>query len=76
MTLPLHVDDIAEVFLRVTLAEETHHAIYNSGGESMSLGELATTVHEFLPEAEITFDEDEGGRESSGLFLMGQFASR
>ena len=70
MTLPLHVDDIAEVFLRVTLAEETHHAIYNSGGESMSLGELATTVHEFLPEAEITFDEDEGGRESSGLFLM------
>ena len=70
MTLPLHVDDIAEVFLRVTLAEETHHSIYNSGGESMSLGELATTVHEFLPEAEITFDEDEGGRESSGLFLM------
>ena len=70
MTLPLHVDDIAEVFLRVTLAEETHHSIYNSGGESMSLDELASVVREFLPEAEITFDEDEGGRESSGLFLM------
>ena len=70
MTLPLHVDDIAEVFLRVTLAEETHHSIYNSGGESMSLDELASIVHELLPEAEITFDEDEGGRESSGLFLM------
>ena len=36
----------------------------------MSLGELATIVREFLPEAEIAFDEDEGGRELSGLFLM------
>lgn len=70
MTLPLHVEDIAEVFLRVTLAEETAHAIYNSGGNSTSLGELAQIVREFLPEAEITFEEDEGGRESSGLFLM------
>ena len=70
MTLPLHVEDIAEVFLRVTLAEETHYSIYNSGGESMSLGELATIVREFLPEAEITFDEDEGGRDLSGLYLM------
>ena len=70
MTLPLHVEDIAEVFLRVTLAEETHYSIYNSGGESMSLGELAAIVREFLPEAEITFDEDEGGRDLSGLYLM------
>ena len=70
MTLPLHVEDIAEVFLRVTLAEETHYSIYNSGGESMSLGDLATIVREFLPEAEITFDEDEGGRDLSGLYLM------
>ena len=70
MTLPLHVEDIAEVFLRVTLAEETHYSIYNSGGESMSLGDLAAIVREFLPEAEITFDEDEGGRDLSGLYLM------
>ncbi len=70
MTLPLHVEDIAEVFLRVTLAEETAHAIYNSGGNSTSMGDLAAIVREYLPEAEITFDEDEGGRESSGLFLM------
>ena len=70
MTLPLHVEDIAEVFLRVTLAEETAYPIYNSGGNSTSLGELASIVREFLPDAEITFDEDEGGRESSGLFLM------
>ena len=70
MTLPLHVEDIAEVFLRVTLAEETAYPIYNSGGNSTSLGELASIVREFLPEAEIAFDEDEGGRDSSELFLM------
>ncbi len=70
MTLPLHVEDIAEVFLRVTLAEETHYSIYNSGGESLNLGELAGLVREFLPEAEISFEEDEGGRDLSSLYLM------
>lgn len=70
MTLPLHVDDIAEVFVRVTLAEEPRHAVYNSGGESLSLGQLADLVQTYLPDARITFDADEGGREDSGLFLM------
>ena len=70
MTLPLHVEDIAEVFLRVTLAEETHYSIYNSGGNSLNLGELADLVREFLPEAEITFEEDEGGYDLSSLYLM------
>ena len=70
MTLPLHVEDIAEVFLRVTLAEETHYSIYNSGGNSLNLGELGELVREFLPEAEITFEEDEGGYDLSSLYLM------
>lgn len=70
MTLPLHVDDIAEVFVRVTLAEEPRHAIYNSGGESISVGALADLVREFLPTAEITFDHEAGGRDASGLYLM------
>lgn len=70
MTLPLHVDDIAEVFVRVTLADQTQHTIYNSGGHSISLGELAAAVTRFLPDAEINFEHDEGGRESSGLYLM------
>ena len=70
MTLPLHVEDIAEVFVRVTLAAETQHTIYNSGGESLSLGQLADIVRRFLPDAEVTFDADEGGREASGLYLM------
>ncbi len=70
MTLPLHVEDIAEVFLRVTLAEETHYSIYNSGGNSLNMGELGDLVREFLPEAEITFEEDEGGYDLSSLYLM------
>ena len=70
MTLPLHVEDIAEVFVRVTLADETGYPIYNSGGHPVSLGQLADAVRQFLPDAEITFDEDEGGHEASGLYLM------
>ena len=70
MTLPLHVEDIAEVFVRVTLAEETAHPIYNSGGHATSMGDLADAVREFLPDAAITFDAEEGGHDASGLYLM------
>jgi nucleoside-diphosphate-sugar epimerase len=70
MRLPIHVDDIAEVFVRVTLAESTQYPIYNSGGESISLGALADLVRGYLPEAEISFKQEQGGRETSGLFLM------
>jgi nucleoside-diphosphate-sugar epimerase len=68
MRLLIHVEDIAQVFLRVLLAEAPRHAIYNSGGIPVSLGELADIVREFLPEAKITF-EKEGGREESGNYL-------
>ena len=70
MTLPLHVEDIAEAFVRVTLAEQTAHSIYNSGGHSTSLAALADLVRDVLPDAEITFDAESGGRDASGLFLM------
>ena len=70
MRLPIHVDDIAEVFLRVTLAESTQYPIYNSGGETISLGQLADLVRQYLPDAQIAFDKEEGGREASGLYMM------
>lgn len=70
MRLPIHVDDIAEVFVRVTLAEATQYPIYNSGGETISLGELADLVRRYLPDAEIAFEKDEGGRATSGLYMM------
>ncbi|MHB8573792.1 MAG: NAD-dependent epimerase/dehydratase family protein [Dehalococcoidia bacterium] len=70
MRLPIHVDDIAEVFVRVTLAETTKYPLYNSGGETISLGDLAALVRRFLPDAQIAFAQDEGGREASGLHRM------
>jgi nucleoside-diphosphate-sugar epimerase len=70
MRLPLHVEDIAEVFVRVTLAEKTQYPIYNSGGETISLGELADLVTGYLPDAQITFEKDEGGRAISGMHKM------
>ena len=68
MRLLIHVEDIAEVFARVLLAEKPRHEIYNSGGIP-SLGELADIVHGFLPDAQITFGQD-GGREESGNYLV------
>jgi nucleoside-diphosphate-sugar epimerase len=69
MRLLIHVEDIAEVFTRVLLAEAPRHSIYNSGGIPVSLGELADIVCGFLPDARITF-ANEGGREESGNYLV------
>jgi nucleoside-diphosphate-sugar epimerase len=69
MRLLIHVEDIAEVFTRVLLADKPKHDIYNSGGIPASLGELADVVRRFLPDARITFGE-EGGREESGNYLV------
>jgi len=69
MRLLIHVEDIADVFARVLLADAPQHEIYNSGGVPISLGELADLVREFLPDAKITFAQ-EGGREDSGNYLV------
>jgi nucleoside-diphosphate-sugar epimerase len=69
MRLLIHVEDIAEVFARVLLADAPQHHIYNSGGIPISLGELADLVRELLPDAKITFAQ-EGGREESGNYLV------
>src|SRR5947199_5963582 len=69
MRLLIHVEDIAEVFARVLMADAPRHALYNSGGIPVSLGELADIVRGFLPDAQITFAE-EGGREESGNYLV------
>jgi nucleoside-diphosphate-sugar epimerase len=69
MRLLVHVEDMAEIFARVLLAEAPRHSLYNSGGIPVSLGELADVVRGFLPEAQITFAQ-EGGREDSGNYLV------
>jgi nucleoside-diphosphate-sugar epimerase len=63
------VEDIAEVFARVLLADAPRQSIYNSGGIPASLGELADIVRGFIPDAQITF-ANEGGREESGNYLV------
>ena len=69
MRLPIHVEDIAEAFVRVALAGRSAHAVYNSGGTPISLGDLAELVRGYLPDAQIGFDQD-GGREHSGNYLV------
>jgi nucleoside-diphosphate-sugar epimerase len=70
MRLPIHVEDISEIFVRVTLAETTEHPVYNSGGETISMGDLAGLVKKYLPDAQIEFDKAEGGRATSGNYMM------
>ena len=61
---------IAEIFARVVTKNKPDHAIYNTGGHTISLGDLADLVREFLPDAQITFDNETGGRERSGNYLI------
>ena len=70
MRIPIHVDDIAEVFARVSAVEKPRHRVYNSGGTTISLGELADMVRGFLPDARIQFEQETGGRERSGNYLI------
>tara|TARA_Y100000588_G_C14211788_1_gene906996 strand:- start:227 stop:1165 length:939 start_codon:yes stop_codon:yes gene_type:complete len=70
MRCVIHVSDMAEVFARVALTDKPKHETYNSGGITVSLGELAALVKEFLPDADIRFEKETGGREKSGSFLI------
>ena len=70
MRCPIHVDDIAEVFVRVLMTDKPRHAVYNSGGQAISMAELAAIVRGYLPDARITFEKQTGGRESSGTWLI------
>jgi nucleoside-diphosphate-sugar epimerase len=70
MRLPIHVDDIAEIFVRVLLADAPRYHVYNSGGTPISLGELADMVQELLPDAHIAFEHQEGGKARSGTYLV------
>lgn len=70
MRSPVHVDEVAEVFARVIMKDKPEYAVYNTGGHTISMGDLADLVREFLPDAQITFDKDVGGKELSGNYLI------
>ena len=70
MRCPIHVDEVAEIFARVIMTDKPQHWVYNTGGIAISLGEIADIVREFLPDAQISFDKEEGGRAISGNYLI------
>ena len=70
MRCPIHVDDIAEVFTRVLLSDKPKHGVYSSGGIAISMGEIADIVRSYLPDAQISFDKQTGGKEQSGNYLI------
>ena len=70
MRCPVHVDEIAEIFARVIMKDKPEHMAYNTGGQPISMGELADIVREYLPDAQITFEKETGGKELSGNYLI------
>ena len=58
----IHVDDMAEVFAHVLMADKPAHRVYNSGGTPISLGQIADIVRSFLPDAKITFEHEHGAK--------------
>ena len=70
MRCVIHVEDMAEVFARVVLTDKPKYETYNSGGAMVSLAELAAQVREFLPDADIRFEAETGGRAISGNYLI------
>ena len=70
MRCVIHVEDMAEAFARVALSDKPKHTTYNSGGYPVSMGELAAIVKEYLPQADIRFKAQTGGRAISGNFMI------
>jgi len=54
----------------VLLSDRPTHRIYNSGGVAISLGEIADIVRSYLPDAQIGFAKESGGRAASGNYLI------
>jgi hypothetical protein len=44
--------------------------LYNFGGTSISLGEIANIVRSYLPDAKITFQHERGAKEANATYLL------
>jgi len=53
----IHVEDIAEIFTRLAREANLDYDVYLTGGDTCTVGEMAGIVKEFIPEAQISFDE-------------------
>lgn len=66
----IHGDDAAEIFLRLAEAKSPRHTVYNSGGEPLSLGEIAEMVRRIIPEASISFEDTENPDPENTAYLF------
>lgn len=55
-----HVDDVAEMLIMGLLTENLRHDVYNLGGHLISYWELASIIREFIPDAQISYNEAGG----------------
>jgi nucleoside-diphosphate-sugar epimerase len=70
MVCAIHVDDMAEVFARVLMSDRPAHRIYNTGGTSISVGEIADIVRSYLPDARIHFEKESGAKATNSTYLL------
>jgi len=53
----VYVDDCAEQLVRLSLKPRLAHFAYNSSGYAIRAGDLAELVRQWIPDAQITFEE-------------------
>jgi nucleoside-diphosphate-sugar epimerase len=70
MRCAIHVDEVADVFATVVLADRPRHDVYDTGGATVSLRELADLVRTYVPDASIGFDAAEGARAAAGTYRI------
>lgn len=51
-----HVDDVAEIFVRLLLAKTVRHRVYQVGGHDISNAEMAEIGKELIPDMKISFE--------------------
>lgn len=60
MSSLISVDDAAAILVEAARAHHTGHAVYNSGGHTRSMADLAALVSRIEPDARFSFDEQAG----------------
>jgi nucleoside-diphosphate-sugar epimerase len=53
----IYVEDVADALARMCLAPRLPHPLYMTGGETATVGELAETVKQYIPGADVTCSE-------------------
>ena len=56
----IYKDDCAEQLVRLALKPKIAHFVYNNGGQSVTVDQLARIVRKWIPEARINFADGTG----------------